>query len=134
MPPGPDRRQRHFSTMWDMVLESQGVQGTLRISVPCPIVVTGGSNLPEGEELVGLFTYSLVSGHWRVQTRVSRIGEEETVTTAGVRGGGFSEIGYHAQKPPRAKFKKGGGFGGGGIRGFFAPRKRPPGPPNPPPQ
>ena len=40
--------------------------------------------------------------------------------------------------PPRAKFKKGGGLGGGGLRGFFAargycPRKRPPGPPTPPP-
>ena len=88
VPPGPDGRQRHLSAVWDMVLESRGVQGTLRISFPCPIVVTGGSNLPEGQELVGLFAYRLVkvSGHGRVQTGLSRIGEEGTVTTAGVFG------------------------------------------------
>ena len=33
-----------------------------------------------------MFAYWLVSGHWRVQTGVSRIGEEGTVTTAGVFG------------------------------------------------
>ena len=55
VPPGPDGRHRHLSAVLDMVLESLGVQGTLRISFPCPIVVTGGSNLPEGQELVGLF-------------------------------------------------------------------------------
>ena len=86
VPPGPDGRQRHLSALWDMVLESRGVQGTLRISFPCPIVVMGGSNLPEGQELVRLFAYKLVSGHWRVQTGVARIGEEGTVTTAGVFG------------------------------------------------
>ena len=69
-----------------MVLESGGVHGTLRISFPCPIVVTGGSNLPEGQELVGLFAYRLVSGHWQVQTGMSRIEEQGTVTTAGVFG------------------------------------------------
>ena len=42
------------------------------------------------------------------------------------------------KNPPRAKFKKGGGFGGGGLRGFFAargycPREGHPGPPKPPP-
>ena len=86
MPPGPNGRQRHLSTVWDIVLESRGVQGTLRISLPCLIMVTGGSNLPEGQELVGLFSYRLVSVHWRVQTGVSRIGEEGTVTTLGVFG------------------------------------------------
>ena len=86
VPPGPDGRQRHPSAVWDMVLESRGVQGTLRISFPCPIVVTRGSNLPEGQELVGLFAYRLVSGHWQVQTGVSQIGEEGTVPTAGVFG------------------------------------------------
>ena len=86
VPLGPDGRQRHLSAEWDTVLESRGVQGTLRISFPCPIVVTGGSNPPEGKELVGLFAYRLVSWHWRVQTGVSRIGEEGTVTTAGVFG------------------------------------------------
>ena len=53
---------------------------------PCPIVVMWGSNLPEGQELVGLFAYRLVSRHWRVQTGVARIGQEATVTTAGVFG------------------------------------------------
>ena len=67
-------------------LEARGEQGVLRISFPCPILVMGGSNLPEGQELVGMFTYRLVSGHWRVHTGVAQIGEEETVTTAGVLG------------------------------------------------
>ena len=86
VPPGPDGRQRHLSAVWDMVLESRGVQGTLRISFPCPIVVRGGSNLPAGQERVGMFAYRLVSGHWRVQTGVARMGEAGTVTTAGVFG------------------------------------------------
>ena len=38
------------------------MQAALRISFPCPIVVIGGSNLPEGQELVGMFAYRLVSG------------------------------------------------------------------------
>ena len=84
--PGPARRQRHLSAVWAMELESRGVQGTLRIPFPCPIVLRGGSNLPAGQELVGMFAYRLVSGHWRVQTGVSRIGEEGTVTTAGICG------------------------------------------------
>ena len=62
------------------------MQGTLRISFPCPLVVMGGSNRPEGQELVGLFAYRLVSGHWRVQMGVARTGEEGTVTTAGSLG------------------------------------------------
>ena len=33
-----------------------------------------------------MFAHWLVSGHWRVQTGVSRIGEEGTVSTAGVFG------------------------------------------------
>ena len=86
VPPGPDGRQRHLSAVWDMVLESRGVHPTFRISFPCPIVVRGGANLPAGQELVGMFAYRLVSGHWRVQTGVSRIGEEETVTMAVVFG------------------------------------------------
>ena len=82
----PDGRQRHLSAVWDMVLESRAVQGTFRISFPCPIVVRGGGNLPAGQELVGMFAHRLVRGHWRVQTGVSQIGEEGTVTTAGVFG------------------------------------------------
>ena len=84
--PRPDGRQRHLSAVWDMVSQSWGVQGTLRISFPCPIVVLGGSKLPEGQELVGLFAYGLVSGHWRLQTGVARIGQEGTVTTTRVFG------------------------------------------------
>ena len=84
VPPGPDGRQRHLSAVWDMELGSRGVQCTLCISFPCPIVLRGGSNLPAGQELVGMFAYRLVSGHWRVQTGVSRIGEAGTVTTAGI--------------------------------------------------
>ena len=42
VPPGPDGRQRHLIAVWDMVLESRGVQRTFRISFPCPIVVRGG--------------------------------------------------------------------------------------------
>ena len=86
VPPGPDGRQRHLSAVWDMELQSRGVQGTLRISFPCPIVLRGGSNLPAGQELVGMFAYRLVSGHWRVQTGVSGIGEGGMVTTAGICG------------------------------------------------
>ena len=86
VPPGPDGRQRHLSAVWDMVLESRGVQGTLRISFPYPIVVRGGANLPAGQELVGMFAYRPVSGHWRVHTGVARTGEAGTVTTAGVLG------------------------------------------------
>ena len=33
-----------------------------------------------------MFAYRLVSGHWRVQTGVARIGEAGTVTTAGICG------------------------------------------------
>ena len=58
------------------------MRADLRIPFPCPLVIRGGSNLPEGQELVGMFAYRLVSGHWRVQTGVAGIGEEGTVTTA----------------------------------------------------
>ena len=86
VPPGPDGRERHLSAVWQVVFESRGVQGTLRISFLCPIVVMGGSNVLEGQELVGLFAYKLVSRHWRVQAGVGRIGEEGTVTTVGIFG------------------------------------------------
>ena len=48
VPPGSDGGQRHLSAVWDMVLESRGVQGTFRISFPCPIVVKGGPTCPRG--------------------------------------------------------------------------------------
>ena len=35
---------------------------------PCPLVIKGGSNVPEGQSLVGMFAYRLVSEHWRVHT------------------------------------------------------------------
>ena len=86
VPPGPDGRQRHLSAVWDMVLESRGGAGHLPHLLPLPHCGQGGPNVPAGQELVGMFAYRLVSGHWRVQTGVSRIGEEGTVTTAGVFG------------------------------------------------
>ena len=33
---------------------------------PAPLWSGGGANLPAGQELVGMFAYRLVSGHWRV--------------------------------------------------------------------
>ena len=84
--PGPDGRQRHLFAVWDLTLEARVVQGVLRISFPYPIVIKGGSNVPHGQELMGMLAYRLVSGHWRVQTGVARMGEEQTVTTAGVVG------------------------------------------------
>ena len=84
--PGPDGRQRHGSAVWDLAVKAQWVQADLRISFPCPLVIRGGSNLPAGQELVGMFAYRLVSGHWRVQTGVAGSGEEGRVTTAGIVG------------------------------------------------
>ena len=43
--------------------EAHGVQGNLRIPFPRPLLVKAGSNLPEGQTLVGMYTYELVSGH-----------------------------------------------------------------------
>ena len=64
---------------------SPGGAGHLPHLLPLPHCGQGGgANLPAGQELVGMFAYRLVSVHWRVQTGVSRIGEEGTVTTAGV--------------------------------------------------
>ena len=81
---GPDGRQRHLSAVWELALEAQRVHADRRIPFPCPLVIRGDSNLPAGQELVGIVAYWLVSGHWRVQTGVARIGEEGTVTTAGI--------------------------------------------------
>ena len=60
------------------------MQADLRISFASPLVIRGGSNLPEGQELAGMFAYRLVSGHCHVQTGVAGIGEEGTVTMAGI--------------------------------------------------
>ena len=62
------------------------MQANLHISFRCPLVIRGCSNLPNGQELVGMFAYRLVSGHWRVSTGVAGIGEEGTVTTVGIIG------------------------------------------------
>ena len=66
--PGPNGRQRHLSAVWDLALEARGVSAGFRVSFPYPLGVAGGSNLPEGQELVCMLAYRLVSGHWRVQT------------------------------------------------------------------
>ena len=74
------------------------MHANLHIPFPCPFVIKGSSNLPEGQTVVGMFAYWLVSGHWQVQTGVTGIGEEETVTAAMVsvgrgRGVGATEGG-----------------------------------------
>ena len=61
--PGPDGRQRHLSAVGDLALAALGVQAHLRISFPFPLVIQGGSNLPDGQVLLGMFAYRLVSGH-----------------------------------------------------------------------
>ena len=48
VPPGPDGLQWHLSAVWDMVLESRGVQGTFRISFPCPLWSGGGPTCLRG--------------------------------------------------------------------------------------
>ena len=45
-----------------------------------------------------MFPYWLVSGHWRVQTGVEGIGEEGTVTMAGV--GGLNVVTGLGQRKP----------------------------------
>ena len=76
---GPDGQQKHLLAVWELAVEAQGVQVDLRIPFPCPLVIKGSCNLPEGQTLVGMFAYWLASGHWRVQAGV---GEEGSVTVA----------------------------------------------------
>ena len=64
----------------------KGGQRRCGVGDPLRHVRRCGIHLPEGQELVGPFAYRLVSGHWRVQKGVSRIGEEGTVTMGGVFG------------------------------------------------
>ena len=68
--------------MWDLALEAQGVRADLRIPFPCPLVVKGGSNLPEGQTLVGMFAYRTASVQWRVQAGLAGMEEGGTVTVA----------------------------------------------------
>ena len=77
---------RGHGAVWELAVEAQGkrVRADLRIPFPYPLVIRGGSKVPAGLELVGMFAYRLVSGHWKVQTGVARIGEEGTVTRAGI--------------------------------------------------
>ena len=70
--------------VWELAVKAQGVHADLRIPFPFPVVVKGGSSLPEGQTLVGMFAYRLARGHWRVQTGVTAIGEEGSMTTATV--------------------------------------------------
>ena len=53
--PGPDGRQKQLCAVWELAVEAQGVNADLRIPFPCPLVVKGGSNPPEGQTLVGMF-------------------------------------------------------------------------------
>ena len=46
--PGTNGRHRHLFAVWELAVEAQGVQANFRIPFPCPLVVKGGSNLPEG--------------------------------------------------------------------------------------
>ena len=62
------------------------MKADLRISFPCPLVIRGGSNLPEGHDLMRMFAYRLVSRHWRVHTGVAGIGEEAMLTTVHIVG------------------------------------------------
>ena len=82
--PGPDGRQWPLSAVLDVALEAPGVQADRRISFPYPLLIQGGSHLPDGHELVCMFAYRLVSGHWWVRTEVAGIRKEATVTTGGV--------------------------------------------------
>ena len=87
VPPGPDGRQRHLSAVWDMVSESRGLQGTFRISFPCPIVVRGGVGQPAcgagagGHVCLPACEWALAGADGEART-----GEAGTVTTAGVFG------------------------------------------------
>ena len=133
---GPDGRRRHLSAVWDLALEARGVQAALRISFPWPIVVMEGSNLPEGQELVGMFAYRLVSEDWRVQTGVARIREEGTVTTAGVLGLNvvtgwqqrkpeWVDVAWLAMRIHVGRQRKGGGLTSLTSRGRRSPPPRP---------
>ena len=56
--PGLHGRQQHLSAVWDLAVEAQGLQADLHIPFPCPLVIRGGSNLPTGQELLGMFAYT----------------------------------------------------------------------------
>ena len=56
------------------------MQGPLHSPFPCPIFVKGDSVLLQGQTLVGMFAYRLVSGHGQVQTGVAT--GEGALTTA----------------------------------------------------
>ena len=73
--PGPDGRHSHLCAVWDIASDAQGVQANLRISFPCTLVIGGGYDLPEAQELVGMFAYRLVGGHGGVHIGVARIRE-----------------------------------------------------------
>ena len=124
--PGPDGRQWHLLAVWELAVEAQGVRANLCIPFPCPLVIRGGSNLPTGHELVGMFAYRLVSGHWRVQTGVAGIGEGGTVTTAGIialaavtgwdkRRAEWFDVAWLAMRVHVGRMQSGEGGGGGDV-------------------
>ena len=95
------------------------MQAVLRISFSCALRIRGGYNVAEVQDLVGMFAYRLVTGHKRVRTAMAGIGEEGTVTTAGMSGlsmvtgaksGGRSGWTWHAL--PCASMWGGSGRGG----------------------
>ena len=61
--PGPDAGHRHLCVPWDLAVETQAVHADLRITFPCSVVIRGGTNMADGQELIGMFAYRLVSGH-----------------------------------------------------------------------
>ena len=66
-------------------MEAQGVRGDLSIPFLCPLLVKGGSKLPEGQTTEDMFAQRLVSGQWRVQKGVAGLGEgERSLTSATV--------------------------------------------------
>ena len=72
--PGPNGRQKHVSAMWEVAVEWSGGPRGARSTphpVPLPHFGEGGCKLPEGQTLVGMFAYRLVSGHGRVQAGVA---------------------------------------------------------------
>ena len=58
------------------------MQADLRIPFPCLFLIKGGSSLPKGQTLGGMFAYRLACRHWRVQAGVARMGEEGSETLA----------------------------------------------------
>ena len=116
--------------------------------------MNGGSNLPDGQILVGMFAYPLMSGHWQVQTGVAGLGEEGSLTVAMVipltlvvgwdqRWAGWANVAWLAMRVHVEKVGKGLGGGGELIEGRMStptppalrgPKRKVPPPPTVTPQ